>query len=114
MDPLYIPIYQQQVQASPSSQPSVYHLNSQSTRYGQPLLIQSNPLVAPPDVGLNRSISTTPTKDQQQYSYQEVSCSDTQSVTSVGSSYPSVVSTPVFGSYYDYNLGNQLLISPIS
>jgi len=114
VDPRYIPMYHQQVQASPSPQPSVFHLNSHSPQYGQPLLIQSSPLAAPQEVSLNRSISTTPTKDQQQYPYQEVSCSDTQSVSSVGSSFPSVVSTPVFGSYYDYNLGNKLLISPLS
>jgi len=114
VDPQYIPIYQPQVQASPSPQPAVYQLTSQSPQYGQPLLIQPSPLVAPQEFGPLRSISTTPTVDLQQYPWQEVSCSDTQSVSSVGSSFPSVVSTPVFGSYYDPNLGNQLMISPLS
>jgi len=114
VDPRYLPVYQQQVQASPSPQPGVYQVSSQSPQYGQPLLIQPSPLVAPQEFGPQSSLSSTPPIDQLQYQYQEVSCSDTQSVSSVGSSYPSIVSTPVFGSYYDPNFGNQVMISPLS
>jgi len=122
VDARYVPVYQQQVQPSPSPQPPVYQLTPPTPQYGQSLLIQPSPLVTPKEYGPNGSNSTTPT-DQQQYPWQEVSCSDTQSVSSVGSSYPSAVSTPVYqgtstpayqGTYYDPNLVNQFMISPLS
>jgi len=111
VDPRFVPVYQQ-VQGPPSPQP-FNRLTSQT--YGQPLPIQQSRLVTPQEYGLQRSISTTPTIDQQQYPYQEVSCSDTQSVSSVGSLYPSGMSTPIYpSSYHDQNLGNQQIISPLS
>jgi len=105
MDMRYAQAWQQQVQPSPSPQPSVHQVNSQTLQYGQSVLIPPSPLVVP----------QTQINDQYQYPNWEVSCSDTQSVSSVGSSYPSVISTPVFlGSYWDRNVGSQPIISPVS
>jgi len=105
MDMRYAQFYQQQVQPSPSPQPSVHQVTSQTPQYGQSVLIPPSPLVVP----------HTQIIDQHQYPNWEVNCSDTQSVSSVGSSYPSVMSTPVFlGSYWDSNVGSQPIISPLS
>jgi len=105
MDRRWASVYQQQVQASPSPQPLVYQQTPQTPLWGQPLLIQSSPLAA----------SHTQIMDKQLYPQWDVSCSDTQSVSSVGSPFPSVVSTPVYnGLYYDQNLGNQNIPNPVS
>jgi len=107
VDQRYLPVYQQQVQPSPSPQPPVYQLTPPTPQYGQSLLIQPSPLVTPQEYGLQTSSSNTPSMDQQQYPWQEVSCSDTQSVSSVGS-------IPLYhGTYYDQNVVNQLMITPL-
>jgi len=106
MDQRYQPVYQQ-VQPSPSPQPPVYQLTPPTPQYGQSLLIQPSPLVTPHEYGLQTSRSTTPSMEQQQYPWQEVSCSDTQSVSSLGS-------IPLYhGTYYDQNVVNQLMIPPL-
>jgi len=103
-DRRYAPAYKQQVQASSSPQPLVYEQTLWTPQWGQPLVRQPSLLAAP----------HTKIMDQQ-HPHWDVSCSDVQSVSSVGSSYPSVVSTPIWhGSYYDQNFGNQHMISPVS
>jgi len=105
LDMRYAQVYQQQVQTSPSPQPSVYQVTSQPLQYGPSVLIPPSPLIAP----------QTQIIDQHQWPNGEQSCSDTLSVSSVGSSFPSVVSTPAYhGSYWDPNLGSQPIINPLS
>jgi len=112
VDPRFVPVYQQ-VQAPPSPQP-INRVAPHTVHYGQPLPIQQSQLITPKEYSLQRSISTTPT-DQQPYSYQEVSSSDTQSVSSVGSLCPSGMSTPLYPAlYHDQNIGNHPMVSPLS
>jgi len=112
VDPRFVPVYQQ-VQPPPSPQ-AINRLTPQTLHYGQPLPIQQSRLIIPQEYSLQRSIPATPT-DQQQYSYQEVSSSDTQSVSSVGSLCPSGMSTPLYPALYnDWNIGNHPMVSPLS
>jgi len=105
MVPQHAPVYQQQVQAWPYPQPPVYQLIPQTQQYNQ-APIQQPILIVPPHMQVVH---------QQQYPHWESSCLDSQSESSVGSTYPSVVSIPGYpGSYNDHNLRNQLTVRPLS
>jgi len=110
VDPRLVPVYQQV--HPPSSPQPIKRLTPQTLHYGQPRPIQQSQPITPQEYSIQRSLSTTPT-DQQQY--WEVSCSDTQSVSSVGSLCPSGMSTSLYPALYnDQNIGNQPMISPLS
>jgi len=113
VDSQFVPFYQQ-VPATPAPQP-VNRLTPQTFQCGRPFRIEQSSQVAPYEYGVQRYISAIPTTDWQQCPYQEVSSSDTRSVSSVSSLYPSGMSTPAFpGAYHDNNSGNQPMLSPLS
>merc|ERR550534_83761 len=97
-------VYQQQVQAYPYPEPPVYQPISQTLQYNEGPLQQ--PLVAP---------QHTRIVHLQQYPHRESSCSDSQSGSSVGSSYPSALRSPGYRRLYnDHNLRKQPTIMPLS